>query len=282
MKQYFASALTAIAALASFNAASAADMSVKAPPLPAAAVYNWTGFYVGGNLGAGFADGSYTLSPDGCFLTGVCGGSTAFNPLRTVTVNNSATFFTGGLQAGYNWQAGRWVFGVESDINYNGWNATSNNVLVLPAPLVGTLTSSVNTKLNWFGTLRGRIGGTITPNWLLYATGGLAYGGVSSSTVAAFSAPPGDTYAGTASDTKVGWTIGGGTEWYFAPGWSAKAEYLYVDLGKLNYLDGCAAPAAFCTAIAPGPAYATSVQFREHVARVGINYHFNSPVVAKY
>jgi outer membrane immunogenic protein len=110
----------------------------------------------------------------------------------------------------------------------------------------------------------------------------LAYGQVSSSTLGAFSAA-GDTYAGTASSTRAGWTVGGGMEWLFMPNWSLKWEYLYIDLGKLNYADGCIS--RICTQFAPAPAYATSVQFREQVARVGINYHFNppaAPVVAKY
>jgi outer membrane immunogenic protein len=194
------------------------------------------------------------------------------------------TFFVGGAQAGYNWQAGNFVYGLEGDINYNGWNNTSNNIYTLAAPLAGTFTTAVNTKLNWFGTVRGRIGVAASSSILIYGTGGLAYGQVSSSTVGAFSAlggftALGETYAGTASNTRAGWTVGGGMEWLFMPNWSLKWEYLYIDLGKLNYADRCIS--AVCGS---APAYATSVQFREQVARVGINYHFNTPVavVAKY
>lgn len=284
MRRYSGWALASVVTLAvtGLGAASAADMAVKARPVIVEPGYNWSGFYIGGNLGGGFADGHYTLSPDGCFLTGLCGGAITNNPLRTFTVNNSNTFFIGGAQAGYNWQAGKWVFGLEGDINYNGWNQNSNNIYTLVAPLAGTFTSAVNTKLNWFGTVRGRVGVAVSPALMIFGTGGLAYGQVSSSTLGAFSIGVADTYAGTASSTRAGWTVGGGGEWFFAPNWSAKAEYLYVDLGKLNYADGCASPAAFCTGFVPAPAYATSVQFREHVARVGINYHFNGPVVAKY
>ena len=190
------------------------------------------------------------------------------------------TFFVGGVQAGYNWQAGNFVYGLEGDINYNGWNNNTAILYALAPPLVGTFATAVNTRLNWFGTFRGRIGVAASPTIMIFGTGGLAYGQVKSSTAGVFSAA-GDTYAGTASSTRAGWTVGGGMEWMFAPDWSLKWEYLYIDLGKLNYADGCIAA---CGAFAVPQAYATSVQFREQVARVGINYHFNTPaaVVAKY
>ena len=261
------------------GSAYAADLPVKAPVVVAPSP-SWAGFYIGANAGAGSGEGSYTLSPGGCFLTGAC-GSPALNPLRTFKEDNLNTFFVGGAQAGYNWQAGNFVYGLEGDINWNGWNNNTANMYNLAAPLVGTFTDAVNTKLNWFGTVRGRIGVAASATIMIFGTGGLAYGQVSSSTVGAFSAG-GDTYAGTASNTRAGWTAGGGIEWMFAPNWSLKWEYLYIDLGKLNYTDRCT---AVCGALATPPAYATSVQFREQVFRVGINYHFNPPaaaVVAKY
>jgi outer membrane immunogenic protein len=275
---------TAIAsAVLGIGSAYAADMAVKAP-VAVAPVYSWAGFYIGANAGAGSGEGSYTLTPSGCFLTGCGVGGVAANPLRTFTEDNLNTFFVGGAQAGYNWQAGNFVYGLEGDINYNGWNNTASYIYILAAPLAGTFASAVNTKLNWFGTVRGRLGIAPSPTLLIFATGGLAYGQVSSSTVGAFSAlggftALGETYAGTASNTRAGWTVGGGMEWLFMPNWSVKWEYLYIDLGKLNYADRCIS--AVCGA---APTYATSVQFREQVARVGINYHFNTPVavVAKY
>jgi outer membrane immunogenic protein len=268
-----------VGAILGTGSAYAADLPVKAPvavvPIP-----SWAGFYIGGNAGAGSAEGNFTLSPGGCFLTGAC-GTPALNPLRTFTEDNLNTFFVGGAQAGYNWQTGNFVYGLEGDINYNGWNNNTNIVYNLAAPLVGTFTDAVNTKLNWFGTVRGRIGVAASPTIMIFATGGLAYGQVSSSTLGVFSAG-GDTYAGTASSTRAGWTAGGGMEWMFLPNWSLKWEYLFIDLGKLNYTDRCIVA---CGAFATPQAYATSVQFREQVARVGINYHFNPPpaaVVAKY
>jgi outer membrane immunogenic protein len=265
-----------VGALLGIGSAYAADLPVKVP-VAVAPSPSWAGFYIGGNAGAGSAEGSYTLSPSNCFLTGCGAGGVAANPLRTFTEDNLNTFFVGGAQAGYNWQAGNFVYGLEGDINYNGWNNNTSIIYTLAAPLAGTFTSAVNTKLNWFGTARGRIGVAASPTIMIFGTGGLAYGQVSSSTLGAFSAA-GDTYVGTASSTRAGWTVGGGMEWMFAPSWSLKWEYLYIDLGKLNYADRCIS--AICAQFAPAPTYATSVQFREQVARVGINYHFNPPAVA--
>jgi outer membrane immunogenic protein len=281
--------LTAAMAGAILGAASAyaADLPMKAPAV-VAPIATWAGFYIGGNAGAGSGEGTYTLSPSGCFLTGCGVGGVAANPLRTFTEDHLNTFFVGGAQAGYNWQAGNWVYGLEGDINYNGWNNNTAITYALAAPLAGTFMTAVNTKLEWFGTFRGRLGILADPTILIYGTGGLAFGQVSSSTVGAFSAlggftALGETYAGSASNTRAGWTVGGGMEWLFMPNWSLKWEYLYIDLGKLNYADRCIS--AICGQAPSAPAYATSVQFREQVARVGINYHFNPPpaaVVAKY
>jgi outer membrane immunogenic protein len=282
MKNSTLKVLTAaiVSAVLGTGGAYAADLPVKAPVL-VAPTPSWAGFYIGVNAGAGSGEGTYTLSPSGCFLTGACGGTPALNPLRTFTEDHLNTFFVGGAQAGYNWQTGNFVYGLEGDINYNGWNNNTAIIYALAAPLVGTFTTAVNTRLDWFGTFRGRIGIAASPTILIFGTGGLAYGQVKSSTAGVF-LPGGDTYAGTASSTRAGWTVGGGMEWMFMPNWSLKWEYLFIDLGKLNYADGCT---AVCGAVATPPAYATSVQFREQVARVGLNYHFNPPpaaVVAKY
>jgi outer membrane immunogenic protein len=270
-----------VGAILGMGSAYAADLPVKAPVVVAPAP-SWAGFYIGLNAGAGSGEGTYTLAPSGCFLTGACGGGVAANPLRTFKEDHLNTFFVGGGQAGYNWQAGNFVYGLEGDINWNGWNNNPSNIYTLAAPLTGTFTDFINTKLEWFGTFRGRIGVVASPTILIFGTGGLAFGQVKSSTLGTFSAA-GDTYAGAASSTRAGWTVGGGMEWMFLPNWSLKWEYLFIDLGKLNYADRCIS--AICAQFVPPPAYATSVQFREQVARVGLNYHFNPPaaaVVAKY
>jgi outer membrane immunogenic protein len=260
--------------------AAAADMPVKAPPPapPMAPVFSWTGFYIGGNAGAAINDTSHTLDPSGCFLTGCGAGGVAANPLRTFSSRFNQAAFTGGGQIGYNWQfAPAWVVGLETDFNFDGLNQTDTAVQILPAPLAGTFNHSVSHRRDWFGTARARLGWLPIDRVMLYATGGLAYGRVASSTAASFSASL-DTYAGSISTTRVGWTAGGGIEWAFTNNWTAKAEYLFVDLGSVSYTDACIAA---CGILAP--AYQTGVTTREHIARVGINYLFNAgPAFARY
>jgi outer membrane immunogenic protein len=270
-----------LAALPAF----AADLPARIPTKAQVAIapsYNWNGFYIGGNVGVVSTRWDYTLSPTGCFLTS-CGGGPLNNPFRTDSASPRTTSFTGGGQIGYNLQVSSLLLGVEADLNYNGLNATDSLTRALPGPsFVGTFAHSVSTKLDWFGTVRGRLGILVTPDWLWYATGGLAYGHVSSNTSATFSFAS-DTYVGSYTASRAGWTVGGGTEWAFDRNWSLKAEYLYVDLGSFSYADACVSPAALCAAFTPAPAYQTDLRLREHIGRIGLNYRFDwGPVVAKY
>jgi outer membrane immunogenic protein len=186
---------------------------------------------------------------------------------------------TGGLQAGYNRQFDKYVVGIEADFNYTGVNnsATINATGPLLAPAF--FPETISHRLDWFGTVRGRLGFTPADRLLLYATGGFAYGRVESSTSITFSTPgiffP---FTGSASTTRAGWTAGGGGEWAFADHWSEKLEYLYVDLGTMSYLSGNGNPFGFAT-----PSFfQTNVTTHEHIVRVGLNYKFGGPVVAKY
>jgi outer membrane immunogenic protein len=201
------------------------------------------------------------------------------NALRTDSVNLNGAGFTGGGQAGFNWQRDRWVFGVEGDINYVGINDGSSIARPLTAPLAGTFVHVESDKPSWLATIRGRIGVIATPNFLLYGTGGVAFGGVRSATSVSFTTTP-DVYSGSTDTTRVGWTAGGGGEWMFAPQWSVKAEYLYVDLGTAGYANACISAA--CAGFVNPPTYQTDLRVHEHIARVGVNYHFGGPVFAKY
>ena len=138
---------------------------------------------------------------------------------------------------------------------------------------------------------------TPRPDLLLYSTGGLAFGGVHSDTQVNFNnnstsffqgqfdVPSGAT-SGSLSRTRVGWTVGGGGEWMFAPNWSAKLEYLYYDLGSANYATGGYAvdlsPTSFAGLGIASVATSTTTRFNGNIARVGLNYKFGGPVVAKY
>ena len=214
MRQIFTALLgaAALSVACSFGAL-AADMPAKAPmytKAPEAVVgVNWTGFYVGGNVG--YSWGRQSTAP-------VITGSTTSTSINGVI---------GGGQIGYNWQFNQIVLGIEADIQASGEKGdfTANNVTVGGVTVIGTATE----KLDYFGTVRGRVG-YAWAQYLAYFTGGWAYGHASfSDTAAALGAN--DVFSGPGSMAN-GWTVGGGLEWAFLDRWSAKIEYLYVDFGS--------------------------------------------------
>lgn len=177
--------------------ATAADLSPPPAYVPAPQVFSWTGFYIGGNAGYGWTNGSGTLT--------TATGTESF----TVSGNG----FLGGAQAGYNWQVGPAVFGAEAD--FQGTTASG------PFGATAGPTISATEKVPWFGTVRGRLGYAID-RVMLYATGGAVYGDTTLngtvSTVGPFSN----------STTFWSWTAGAGVEAAFWGCWSAKLEYLYI------------------------------------------------------
>lgn len=259
--------LIAVAALSTAvmaNVALAADMPLKAPP--PAPWYDWTGLYVG--LNGGYSWGNSSTS---YIVTGV--GA----PFST---SQSMDGWLGGGQIGYNWQYNRnWVLGVEADIQGTGQSGTATDptvktggcpvgancisALVLPT---GTTTGTLAQSLPWFGTARVRLGVEPANYWLLYVTGGLAFGGINStSTVSFTTAGTTTTVTSSASNTQVGWTIGGGVEWAFSGRWSAKLEYLYMDFG--TFTNTFAGTGAYLTLTA-------SSHVTDNILRAGINYRF--------
>ncbi|MFO1108620.1 MAG: outer membrane protein [Bradyrhizobium sp.] len=248
----------------------AADMAVKAPAIAPVSVYNWTGFYIGGNVGYAWGNADTFFNP--------LPSAAIFVNLLPQTLSPDPKGVLGGVQAGYNWQAGKFVLGVEADIQAADING---DVRVTPiiqnngTPFPGAGFLSAHQRIDWFGTVRARAGVTATDRLLLYVTGGLAYGDVNYAAQTDFR-PGGTTlYAANFTKTKVGWTVGAGAEWAFASNWSAKVEYLYIDLGNES------------TTVNPVPALppfqvAYSWKTQEQVARVGLNYKFGGPVVAKY
>jgi len=259
--------------------AAAADLPVYKvrPPAP---VWSWTGFYAGANVGygwdqrdVGLALGTTDPATFGGFIDALAASGSVPQSLSP-----SARGAIGGLQIGYNWQVGSiWLFGLEADIQASGIKGSETRTQF--PQFFDPTTSGVEKKLDWFGTLRIRFGVLATPSLLFYATGGLAYGKteISFNTADAFGCIPNGTLCanGTSSGVKVGWTVGGGIEALMWNNWTLKAEYLYLDLGSRS-VD---IPAFTIPAIV----YTPSTDFREHVVRVGVNYHFNSgPVVARY
>jgi outer membrane immunogenic protein len=297
----------AIAALAApIGTALAADLRlpVKAPVMAPVAVYNWTGFYIGGNVGyswgrneADIVGASTTTTRTRDFRTA---GPTLIADTTVVTgpIGFAGTGSTkvdgiiGGGQIGYNWQFDRsWLFGLEADIQGSG----EKGDFAVCAGLVGcTVVGTANYKLNWFGTVRGRLGVLASDRVLLYVTGGLAYGELESNYALGFVGFP--TAGFGSKQIKAGYTVGGGIEGALGGNWTAKAEYLFMDLGSYGGGTGAFASATSVDlANTPSQGFnrvidttttgtaTVSNRFRDNIFRVGLNYRFvPEAVVARY
>ena len=272
MKKILLGAAVAMLGIAPALAADMAPRYTKAPAPIAAAVYSWTGFYVGGNVGYGWFDrDSRLFAPDPASVA-FFGGALAAGALPSAYGVNPRGVVGGG-QIGYNWQAGMWVFGVEADFQGSDVRG-SVTINTTGFPGFVPITATATEKLDWFGTARGRVG--IAANTaLFYVTGGLAYGRVSHSFFTA-AAAVGQSAFGSDAQVDVGYTVGAGVEWAFNNNWSVKGEYLYMDLGNHS-------TTAF--GVTGTPVGATlNLREREqyNIVRVGLNYKWGGPVVARY
>lgn len=253
MRYKVLSRLAAALSLCLAQAALAADMPAKLPV--AAPVYNWTGFYIGGNIGYGWG------KSDNDFADAVTGFATV--PMGSDTTNVNGVI--GGLQAGYNWQTDSFVFGVETDVQMSGQKISGT--AVCPTASCGPGGTVTHTEqLTWFGTTRSRLGWAFD-RWLAYGTGGVAYGAVKSSGSVNFFVPLRLTGPYSGSTTRVGWVAGAGLEGAITRNWSARVEYLYIDFGTANF----SSPTTF--PLAAG-AITDSMHLRDNIVRVGLNYRF--------
>ena len=253
----------ALVAIAFAAPAMAADLSVapmyKAPPAAPAAVYQWTGFYIGAH-GGGLWDREQATTSF----------PTAFAPAGTLASANHSDFLAGG-QIGVNYQMNNIVVGVEGDGSWTEAKTTST----LVSPFVPTVSITGSTKTNWFATATARLGYAAGPA-LLYVKGGAAWENIEYSLgvtgPAAFGLPLNLT---NSSITRTGWTVGGGIEYGFMQNWSVKAEYDYMDFGDEDVT--FAVPAALGNAT-------SSTRSQVHVVKAGINYRFgwDGPVAARY
>jgi outer membrane immunogenic protein len=290
MKKNSALKVLATAAFATIAASTAfaADMApryTKAPP-PIVEVWNWTGFYIGGNVGYSWGRSNTSLT----FYDTVTGAAIVLPPGSFPGSRFNMDGAIAGGQVGYNWQSSNWVFGLEADLQWSDEKGGARylcaataiggvclpGLTFLPPGATGTAVA-YDQKLEWFGTARGRAGVSVTPQTLLYVTGGLAYGSIkTTAAIAGFNANGVAIGAvGSNTDTRVGWTVGAGAEFMFNRNWSGKIEYLYMDLGNFNIANFTLAP------LAPIGVRVSS-NFTDHIARVGINYRWGGPVVAKY
>jgi outer membrane immunogenic protein len=280
--------------------ARAADLP-KAPPAPAAVPWLWTGFYAG--LNGGYSFGDATTKLDATTTTVVrtrifrTAGPTLISDVTSAPViaNFAAKNSTevdgplGGLQVGYNWQHGWWLAGLEADIQAAGQSGKTSLCFVAAAACpVGAGFLDASYHLNWFGTVRGRLGVLAHPRVLLYGTGGLAYGGVDADLTAGLVG--GGSATVSTNHTLVGWTVGGGIEGAVGNGWSVKLEYLYLDLGRFDAASGTGSSftsvdfpntptQGFNTLIDTTVTAAATARTKltDDVIRVGFNYRFASP-----
>jgi len=210
----------------------AADLPVPAPTprvayVPPPPLYTWTGIYLGINGGYAFGTSSWS------------------NPVFTTGNFNTNGWLVGGTLGG-NYQIGQFVIGLEGDGDWTNINGTTN--FDGCATFAGCKTSN-----DWLATVRGRAGWA-WDRTLFYATGGAAFGNIQANL---------GVNPVTTLSTQTGWTAGAGIEGMFLPNWTAKIEYLYVNLGTAT------CPVAVCTLSPPG-----SVPLTENIVRAGINYKF--------
>jgi outer membrane immunogenic protein len=273
--------------------AMAADMApaplpVYKAPVPVA-ICNWCGWYIGANAGYAWSnsdsvDTATTNLSAIPGLNGNVGGAIATQGTGSVSTKNNG--FIGGGQLGYNWQAGTFVYGLETDIQgLAGSNGGSSITNVGTVPGAATTISSTGTitsskSVSYLGTLRGRVGVLAAPSFLFYGTGGLAYGGVKTSTTVTeglgFTDTPGSFgTSGSATSTRVGWTAGAGIEWLFWSRWSAKIEYRYYDLGSVtNNLPSFQQFGGLGATLETVNASQSTTKFTGSDVSVGLNYHF--------
>jgi outer membrane immunogenic protein len=241
-------------ALASLSLpAAAADLGArpvgKAPVVAPVALYNWSGFYIGGHIGGVWGDKDWTDITFGApFVDG----------------SSEVSGFLAGGQVGFNWQAGAWVFGIEGQFSWT--NADGSHPCVFNVGLTCT------TEMNWLGTVAGRIGYAFN-NVLLYAKGGFAFANEDYLQVVTATGVP---LALSEDETRTGWMVGAGLEYGFTPNWSFKVEYNYMDFGGDTF-----------NLVIPGAGViftVADIDQQLHVVKAGVNYRFNwgAPVVARY
>ncbi len=284
--------LGAVSSVALVSSAFAADIYTPSVPAYAAVAFppTWGGFYLGVNGGYGGDSGlnfrdNVTYTPTPPALP---------SPYAVIDGKSLITGGFGGGQLGYNWQFGGFVAGFETDIQGSNIMGTGTQTYfaapVSPANFCGTgaggsipntypCGSRNDLNVDWFGTVRGRLGYAFGGT-LLYVTGGFAYGGVTTS------ASYEDTTAGTplnrarvsSSTTQTGWAAGAGIEQKISPSWSVKGEYQFVDLGTVS-----TGSAPLFNVQGATPVAAPNYQLRGNsrvefnTVRIGVNYLFNAP-----
>ncbi len=252
-------ALAAVGLIALAAPAVAADlgpsrMPAKAAVMAAPVVFNWTGFYVGAHIGAGWSSKDAALVTTG----GVLNATGASDP----------DGFLGGLQAGFNWQFGQWVFGVEGQVSWSDMDGTGSATVATPGFFITG--DRISTDIDFVATLAARLG-IAFDQALIYVKGGVAWANEDHWVATAAGVP----LTTTVGDTRTGWMLGVGLEYAFAPNWSAKIEYNFMDFGDDRY--AIVSPAGVSRGF-------LDIDQQMHVVKFGVNYRFGwgGPVAARY
>ena len=245
--------------IATTAAGSAADMAMKAPYAAPAPIWSWTGFYIGGHVGAGWGTTESTVT------TLAAPGFPAV-PVNFPIAQNSRSGFLGGGQIGYNFQSGWAVFGVQADIAGLDVKGTTPCIVAF----------SCTAKSDWLATVSGRIGGIVADKTLVYVKGGAAWMNTTHTlTVPGIGAivggPAGIGGSVSTESTAFGWLLGLGAEYAFSPNWTAFIEYNYIDFDTKN----SALDLSALGGLGIGAAVA-NVDFKNKlsIAKVGVNYKF--------
>ena len=259
----FASAVTV--GMGGLGTASAADLAVKARPVvPPIITYNWTGCYIGGNVGGGW----HRIQQSGLSRT----DGVVFVPPLDIGASEDSNLI-GGAQIGCDYQfVGNWLIGAQGMFDFG--DIRSRNNIVDPR-IVGALGAPfTQTRSRDIFTGTARLGYLFTPQFLGYVKGGGAW---TRTFTEVYGTAPVTFLSESASADRAGWTVGGGVEWMFAPNWSVFAEYNYMDFGRRN-ITFTAGPGTI------GAPTIVSTRLQMQTALVGVNWHFNwaQPVVARY
>ena len=257
-------AMSAVVFGLSGSTALAGDLPGKAPITSAPRTPSWVGFYSGLSVGGHWGR-------DGISTTGNQQGFVGPGLDTLSSASLSPGGFIGGIQAGYNWQVDRIVVGVEADASWVTGSSSRNLVYPGPTPAAGDVqTNSVGNR--FLGTVRARLGAAVDRT-LIYATGGVAFGSLRFNESMCIQGCPGTAAAFASAQTTItrtGWAAGGGVEHELASNWTAKLEYLYVDLGRFDTIipsaTGCAGGLVCDIAV--------HHKYSDQVLRTGLNYRF--------
>lgn len=239
-----------------------------APSYPIQRAYSWTGFYAGANIGASLTS-NYNADAQ-------AGSGFSFHDdnsgLAAATLDTGTGGIAGGGQAGYNWQYGSFVVGAEADIS--GLHAGGGSSWTSFATLQGsTLTTYANELLEYLGTVRARLGYVLYDRWLVYGTGGLAYGEVSNNGSVTMNSAPGNVWSNSSSGMRTGYALGGGVEYALTDNIALRLEGYYYNLGsKLNTDVGNAAVQGNPSLNTYNLIYKTTNA--GDIVRVGVDYKF--------